>query len=176
MNYTFLPESERKNIARDYHIRVAIVGLFFLSLAFLVGVAALFPAYVHAMLEERLHLKDVATLNQTGGAEALSSAENDLSGSAALMSVLSGSIVPAPFSSTVEDIASERGAVEVSSFSLSRAASSTSIVIEGSAPTRAALLAFKDRLVALAPGISVNLPVSELARDTDIQFSIEITE
>jgi hypothetical protein len=177
MHYTFLPYHEQKEIRRDYRVRASIVSLFFLSLTLIVGIGSLFPAYIHASLEEGLHLRDVAALKQTSNAGVLAAAEKDLSGSTVIISALAGSVTPGPFSGVIADIVSARGNVEISSFAVTRAASSTlSIVIGGLAPTRDALLAFKGRLGALAPGISVTLPISELAHETNIQFSIQIVE
>jgi hypothetical protein len=177
MAYTFLPHSERSSLNREYHVRVAIVLLFFMSVALIVGVGALFPAYIHASFEEKLHLRDMAALKLTSDGSSLSTVEKNLSSSTDLMSLLAVSTTQQNFSTAISDIASARGNVKVSSFGVTRVASSTlSIVIGGLAPTRSALLAFKARLDSLAPGISVTLPVSELARDTDIQFSIQIVE
>jgi hypothetical protein len=177
MIYTFLPRSEQKDIKRDYRIRVAIVLLFFLSLAAVVGVGSLFPAYIHASLEENLRLRDAAALKKTSAAAGLAVAERTLSDSTTLMSLLSRSVSSGQFSAAIADIAYARGGVKVTSFSVVMEASSTlSIIIGGFAPTRVSLLSFKNRLDALAPGISVDLPVSELARDANIQFSIKIIE
>jgi hypothetical protein len=177
MNYTFLPHAEGRDIKRKYRIRAIVVLLFFISVSFVIGVGALFPAYIHATFEESLHLRDIATLKQTGDAGVLSAIEKDLSGSTALMSTLAVSMIPETFSTTISDIASVHGDVKVNSFSVTPAASSTlSIIVGGLAPTRASLLAFKARLSTLTPGISVTLPVSELASDANIQFSIQIVE
>ncbi len=176
MDYTFLPYTEEKDLKRKYRIRASIVLLFFLSVSGVIGIGSLFPAYIHASLEESVHLRDIAALKE-GGIDTLKTTEQDLSASTALMSDLAGSITPGPFSGVVASIASARGNVQINSFSLSRVTpASISIAIQGLAPTRSSLLSFKSRLDALAPGISVTLPVSELAHDTDIQFSIEITE
>lgn len=177
MHYTFLPYAEDRDIKRKYRVRVLIVLLFFLSVSLIIGVGALFPAYIHASFEESLHLRDIAALKQTNNANVLSAIGKDLSRNTAVMSVLSVSTMPDIFSTAISDISSVRGNIRVNSFSVTKAASSTlSIVIDGLAPTRSALLAFKGRLSALSPGIFVNLPVSELARDTNIQFSIQIVE
>ncbi len=177
MNYTFLPYSEQRDIKRDYRVRAAIVFLFFLSVAFMAGIASLFPAYIHASVEKGFHLRAVAALRQTSGAAALASAEQSLASSTALMSALSASVTPGPFSQAVEDIAAARGNMSLNSFEVSRSgASGLSISIQGFAPTRDSLIAFKGRLNDLSPGITVTLPVSELAKDANIPFSIQITE
>jgi hypothetical protein len=177
MYYTFLPSAEQKNIKREYRIRAAIVLLFFLSVALVVGVGSLFPAYIHASQEEASRLRDVAALKNADQTKALESTENSLTKSSALMSALASSTVPAPFSAAIAAIAAIRGPIVVTSFSFGQqSASSLVVIVEGNAGTRASLLSFKSRLLDLAPGVSVDLPISELARDNDIQFSMQVTE
>ncbi len=177
MNYTFLPYTEELSLKRKYRIRVLVVLLFFLSVACVIGIGSLFPAYIHASFEEGLHLRDIAALKNGGVVDTLKATEQDLSASTALMSNLSGSIVPGPFSGAIADITSVRGDIQIYSFTLSQSApGKLSIVVGGFAPTRSSLLAFKSRLTNMAPGVSVTLPVSELARDTNIQFYIQVTE
>jgi len=110
----------------------------------------------------------------------LESTENGLIKSSALMSALASSTVSAPFSAAIAAIAAiaaVRGPIVVTSFSTGQQSTSSLVVIvEGNAGTRASLLAFKSRLLDLAPGVSVDLPISELARDNNIQFSIQVTE
>jgi hypothetical protein len=177
MQYTFLPQVEENDIKRKYRVRVTIVSLFFLSISFIIGAGALFPAYIHASLEEEIHLSDISALRQTDATSVLSAAEKDLSGSSVLMSDLTGSTAPELFSEAIAKVASIHGDVYIKGFSLARIASSTvSVSIDGTAPTRVSLLSFKSRLETLTHGKPVELPISELAQDANISFSITITE
>jgi hypothetical protein len=93
------------------------------------------------------------------------------------MSVLASSTEPEQFSTAIAAIAAIRGPVSITSFAVEQPSSSVIVVtVQGQAPTRDALLAFKDRLAGIAPGASVDLPISELARDSNIQFSVQVTE
>jgi hypothetical protein len=177
MDYTFLPYNEQRAIKREYRVRAAIVLLFFLSVAIIVGVGSLFPAYIHASQEEASRLRDVAALKNADETKALESTEKDLEESTILMSNLASSTETGPFSEAIATIAAIRGPVAITSFAVEQPSPSiVSIIIQGQAPTRDALLAFKNRLDGLAPGTSVDLPISELARDSDIQFSVQVTE
>lgn len=177
MDYTFLPFNEQKDIKREYRIRAAIVLLFFLSTALIIGVGAMFPAYMRALSEKNLYIRAAAALKDSDQASVLESTEKDLMKSSAILSVLASSTEPEPFSSAIAAIAESRGPVVITSFALEKQPPSALVVtLQGQAPTRDALLAWKDRLADLAPGVSVDLPISELARDTDIQFSVQVTE
>ena len=108
---------------------------------------------------------------------ALESTEKDLEKSTILMSVLASSTEPEQFSTAIAAIAAIRGPVSITSFAVEQPSPSViAVTVQGQAPTRDALLAFKDRLAGIAPGASVDLPISELARDSNIQFSVQVTE
>jgi hypothetical protein len=177
MDYTFLPYNEQRAIKREYRIRATIVLLFFLSVAIIVGVGSLFPTYIRASREESARINDVTALKKTNEIMALESTEKDLEKSTILMSVLASSTEPEQFSTAIAAIAAIRGPVSITSFAVEQPSSSVIVVtVQGQAPTRDALLAFKDRLAGIAPGASVDLPISELARDSNIQFSVQVTE
>ena len=80
------------------------------------------------------------------------------------------------FSSIVEDVVSHRtDGVVITSLSLSHVPNTTnqsSIAISGNALTRDNLVAFERSLEADPQFTKVVLPVSNLARDTDINFNI----
>ena len=49
------------------------------------------------------------------------------------------------------------------------------MVVQGIAPTREALVSYKNRLEGLTIGNKVELPISELAKSKDIRFSLRFT-
>ena len=177
MNYTFLPKSEQSSLKREYRIRALTVLLFFISVGFLVGVASLFPAYIYASFEERISLKQVADLQKTSDDIIITSVQKQLSQSSTLLNTVSSSIDASVFSSTVSSIVAIRGNVKLTSFALEHPSGNTmTVVISGMADTRDDLLAFKARLQGLSQKISVDLPLSTLAQEAKIPFSIQINE
>ena len=177
MNYTFLLDSEKKGLKREYRTRALIVFLFFISVGFIVGICSLFPAYIYASLEESVHLNQVADLKQTEDSVKAAAVEKQLSASSVILNKVYDSINSSIYYKTINSIVAVRGNIRLNSFTMEVPnANSVVIVISGLAPTRNDLLAFKSRLQILAPKISVDLPLSTLAQDSKISFSIQINE
>ncbi len=177
MSYTFLPLPEQQGIKREYRLRVLIVFLFFLSIALIVGVGSLFPAYIYSVLAERLHLEQVAAFKKSVDAVSIATTQKQLGQSSALATSLAGYIQPSPFSQAIESIVGVKGAIMLHSLSFEYVAPSTmKVTLTGIAPTRADLLAFKSRLNGVAKKVTVDLPISALTRDANIDFSILVTE
>ena len=177
MHHTLLPIPERKALRLEYRIRALIVLCFMASLAGLIGIAALFPAFMRASAEERTQLDTVASLQKDKKDSGVSQIEAELSADNVLLKGIAGAPDERRLSSIIASLVSARGSLTMSSISVSRlTGNGFSIVIQGISPTRDDLVAFKGRLEAMAPGNKVVLPVSELAKNTDVQFSIQLTE
>jgi hypothetical protein len=177
MNYTFLPYIGQKNIKREYHLRVVIVFMFFFSIALVVGVGSLFPAYIYATVEERLHLDQVAAFKRNIDSSAFASTQEQLSTSAHLLTALDPYVTPSPFYSTVDTIVGMKGSIQLTSIAIDYSKTGQiNVSLSGIAPTRDSLLSFKDRLSNISPKTQVNLPISALTKDTDITFSLQVIE
>ena len=80
------------------------------------------------------------------------------------------------YSYLVKSIVGERDSVKISSIVSARTSTTTvTTFVQGTASTREVLLAFKSRLQAAIPGNVVDLPISQLAKSTNIQFSLSVT-
>ncbi len=177
MRHTLLPLPERIALRREYYIRDLIVLFFMLSLAILVGVASLFPAFMKAEIEKN-QIKNTATtsIKDTKDSE-LKSIQSNMVKSMALLESLSEEKQPAKLSALVAGLISMRGDLKFSAISATKISSSTlAMTIQGLAPTRNSLLLFKKNFEVAMPGNKVDLPVSELAKSANIQFSIQLAE
>jgi hypothetical protein len=177
MSYTFLPSNEHEKMKREYRARVLIVLLFFAAMSIIVGVVSLFPSYIYATLEEQFHLRQVAMIQKGVDAHAVTAIQRELSGNSALVNALSSNIEPDIFSTAIAEVSSVRGDVSIDSIAVERPSdSSATIVVSGIAPQRADLLAFEARLEDMSPKTTVNLPVSVLAQDSNVSFSLQIQQ
>ena len=177
MSYTFLPYPEQQKIRKEYRNRVVIVLFFFVSISLVIGVGSLFPAYISAALSERLHLDQVAAFKKTTDALAIATTQKQLAFSQTVLDAVSNTIQPDLFSSAISSIVAIRGNVKLNSFTVEHSSASvTTIVVNGIAATRQDLLDLKDRIQKSPGTVSVDLPVSILAQDRNISFSIQITE
>jgi len=177
MQHTLLPIQERKTLRHEYRLRVAIVLCFMLSFAGLIGIGSLLPSYIAMSAKERTELDAVAALKKQKDTSGIGDIEGTLKADSALLNSASPLVQGTLPSAVVESVVSARGPVLLTSLMVaSTDGSSFDVSIQGKAPDRSSLLAFQNRLEALAPGNKAVLPISELAKNSDIPFSIELTE
>ncbi len=174
--YTFLPRIDQQKMRREYRIRAFIVFIFFIAVAIIIGVTSLFPAYVYSTLEEKMHLGQVATIQKSTDIAAVNTIQRQLSTSKNIVDAVNSTVQTVDYSAAIKSVVAIRGTIQINSISVENPANSLSITISGIAPTRVDLLAFKNRLQALTPQTTVNLPISILAEDKNVPFSIQITE
>ncbi len=175
MRHTFLPNSERTQIYREYSVRVVAIFSVAIAVAVAVGAAALFPAFMRASTVERSALDAIAA-GKAGSPSDAQVMQDELSADGKLLAALSGSRSASRLSNALRQIALVRSRVSLSAISVARAdAGSVDAVLQGTAPTRDELLSFKARLEGIAPGAVVDLPLSQLAQSTDISFSLHLT-
>ena len=161
---------------RDYFVRLLIVLCFLLSLSALIGAAALFPAYLSARNLEQSEQGTVSEINSSKEAQNRAAIDAKLRSDQAVVTRLLGNANNYRASGAVQTIVGERGAVTLTSFAFTALGTSTAIaVLQGQALTRDELLAFKARLLTAFPQSTVDLPLSELAKQKDIEFSMKIT-
>lgn len=174
MYHTLLPLDQRNALRREYRVRAAIVFLFMISVAFIIGVVALFPAYFKVLDEEKSALTELASATGSSGKSGLSDLEKNVSKDQALLGSLSDGLSDPRASLLIEKLVGVRGEIKLRGFSVADiASSSATITIQGNAPTRDSLQSFQKRLEVLS-GKKISLPVSELAKSSNIDFSLQV--
>ena len=160
-----------------YLVRLAVVGLFLFSLAGLIGVVSLFPAYISIYTEEHIQTKLGATLKNDKEVANTTKLQNELQEDNRIIHTIAIGIATTTYpSQLIEKIAALRGQVRVNSITLGDTATTTvEIVVEGNSPTREALVTFENRLRNLAVGNKVDFPISSFAKSKDIPFSLKLT-
>ncbi len=162
---------------REYYSRVAVVSVCVLAVAVAVGAIALLPADIRARGADKIAVQAATAAKKNNDLSNLDRAEKDLGRGNDLLAALGAGTDEARFSGVVRSIVSIYSPILVSSFNISRDGSSTiDVVLQGIAPTRDDLLAFKSRLEALTPGASTELPIATLAKNVNVPFTIRLTE
>lgn len=170
---TFLPKPARHAVRRRYAARVAAA----LALALGVGVAAHGVALVPAIVEGR---RAIASLQERADALRASAETREYAEAAAEAAALrrdarAASIALDPALSAAADgvIRAVPGDVSVASFAFDREGTSTVVAtVQGVAATRDALLLYRSNLEA-TPGVTaVDVPVGDLARETEAPFTV----
>lgn len=176
MRHSFLPIPEQTILKRVYRVHVVIVALFLLSVVGLIGLGSLFPAFISAYTEEHMQLDTVASLKESKDTSESSKIQKELQADGAKITVLGQVATTVRPSAVIARVVEVRGTVRISSIILSDVSSTTAVIVmQGVAPTRESLVAFKTRLEALSPGNKADLPISGFARSKDLPFSIKVT-
>lgn len=176
MHYTLLPDKEHVAIHLEYRTRAAIVFCFVMAVAGLIGVGTLLPAYISSTVTEKDQQKTLSSID-TANDGAIVAMKSELVSDAALVASVNQYIAGPEFSNILNDLIAVRGPVKFSSLVLDRVGTSTiTVMIQGIAPTRDALIALRGRLQTVKAGNIVDLPISELTKSTSVQFSLKVTE
>ena len=179
MRHTLLPDSELKRVNEEYHIRAITLACLMLASAGFIGIVALFPAYIDATLAEQTEI-NVVTSQSTPEDKVLTDIRKELGSDSVLVSALTPYTKEPVLMNVISGVLNVRGTTKITSVSLSRAASSSIvIIIQGVAAKREDLLTFKNNLQNLDvlgknSDNSVNLPVEELKQSTNISFSLQL--
>ncbi|MFA6295618.1 MAG: hypothetical protein WC666_04375 [Candidatus Paceibacterota bacterium] len=178
MRHTLLPLKERVSLRREYRVRALVVLLFMLSISCLIGIVALIPGFIRTYSEEVAVMNMVSSLKTEKDNAGLSSLENDFVLSKKLLSYFDNKGIPDfKTSAIINGIISIKDNLRLTSIAVTRGSTTTvSVVIQGVAPTRNSLLAFKTRFESAIPGNKVDLPVSQLSKSSNLQFSLKLTQ
>jgi hypothetical protein len=147
-----------------------------LSIAGVIGIVSLLPAFVHATLEERSAERVLAPLRLASDTGSTTETTVEVSRQANMLAIFNDSSGgKTDYSYIVKSIVGVRGVINIYSIAVSRTSTSTIVAfVQGTAANREALLAFKGRLESAVLGNKVDLPVSQLAKSSNIQFSLSV--
>lgn len=169
-----IPPSAHTQVKREYWIRVISVWLVLIGTAFLIVALLNLPVYVLVRSQLSSYLQEY---NQASDeSESFKASEFEIQKSNEIAKLLAKADSVTPFSTIITELeALTSSGVKISDFSLSRQNGEiSSISINGQASSRLALTQFKDAVEASPLFESVTLPLSNLAKDKDISFSITI--
>lgn len=172
--FTLLPEHHKKKLWKLYRIRLASVICLFLTAIFLIGIGLLFPSYISLdlnmstlesetkILEDKIKSKNdkglIETLDKIKVTLLLAKPEetNILNSVKIILSIM-------PRGISINNINYTRGQNAPSS-----------LTISGIASERGDLITFTKQLQKEISFTSVALPVSNLAKQTNVPFSLTI--
>lgn len=174
--YTLLPEPERKALRKEYRVRLLVVTLFFLGCMGCIGVAAFFPSYIMTTSLDGTTKQEEKRLAELKSQSTRESIEIELASVNQLVGIFTEGDVNMPLTEFVDSFLEVlTPGIKLASFDVVRTGTSTAnIFMSGVAGTRDALVELK-RAIERERGFSkIELPVSDLAKSKDIQFSINI--
>jgi hypothetical protein len=169
-----IPPAAKKRLKFEYWTRVMSVWLLIWAVALVVGASLLFPTYVLIGSQINVFAESAALAS-----EKVSSYENVsktlVQSSQQASFILNESDLP-EISKYIDLLKSLEGSdITIDRIDVNRDGTVLQpIRVTGEADSRQALASFRDRLVAEAVVSEVDLPISNLAQDREILFSISI--
>lgn len=169
-----IPPAAKKRLKFEYGIRVISVWLFIWSVAFLIGASLLFPTYVliGSQISVFTESAEIASENVTSY-ENVSQALVQSSLQARL--ALDEANLPAisKYLSLFKSL--ETSEIAIERISIRRDESGIQpIQLVGEADNRQALANFRDAIVSKDEVLEVDLPINNLAQDSEISFSLTV--
>lgn len=170
-----IPPSAQKQVKHEYWIRVLTMWMLLAGTSFVLCIFFFIPAYV--LVQNQLESFSAQFKEADTNSESLKSSETAIVQANAISSLLSQSEDVTSFATVIAEIEkAKNGDILLFDFSMTRAdAVFTSITVSGTASSRATLSTFRDSLDSNILFEKVDLPLSSLAKDKDIPFTITIT-
>lgn len=169
-----IPTHARHYVKVEYWVRVISVWLLLFAVAFLIIASLLIPSLVLIRAQLAAYSGTYQTASEKN--DVYQGLEKSVSTANGIASELVHIKSEALFSKLIVDLESVAlDKVSIDSVSLSREDDAVeSIRVSGGAISRAALVDFRDSLEAHSSFDSVNLPLSNLAKDKDVSFNVVI--
>jgi hypothetical protein len=179
IHYTLLPEIEIRRLKREYRTRLAISFLFFVSCAILVGVGSLIPAYIYSYSEEKTLIDKIAILQKSREESGADPLIKELKSDNEIIKIIKNNKETYALSKVVSQIIGHKPkGLTINSFNMvskPNATSSIALIIQGKSATREALIQLKNSLESDPLILNVDLPVSDLAKNKDIVYTIKLS-
>lgn len=171
-----LPQKEKNLHVSEYRMRFALVSVAFVCTLLVIALIGLLPTYAikRSMTTELLKEQDAAKVANTQAM--IEEAEAKAADNEALADILEGRVTllanPLTPSLIIDKVLEKAGASVVVVRSISIV--DTSIDIRGIASTRDELIAFHQRLKAEADFKNASLPIGDIAKSVNPEFTIRI--
>jgi len=174
--FKLLTEEGGRKVAREYAVRRAICLLLALVLVLTVGNIGLLPSYVlsNARQNEALERTRIMSNSEEGGSDA--SLQVWLGETNHKLQVLSPALDtdrPSDFIKTILD--QKAAGITITGFLWVRAKDKIALSVNGVAASRQSLVTFENRINSSKYFSEVALPISNLAKDRDIDFQIKFS-
>ncbi len=169
-----LPLKERKHFEREYLLRLVILVLLFFLLSTIFGVILLLPSYFVSSLKEETITRQSELLDKAIESRGQNTSVASFTATKNKIQQLTEVQKQVPQTELIHTVVKNLSPqVTVDAFYYTNG-SASQLRITGRSDSRVGLIEFADRLRAESLFNSVDLPVSSLARDSNIVFSITL--
>ncbi|CAN5145635.1 hypothetical protein BH11PAT3_BH11PAT3_0910 [soil metagenome] len=173
--FKLLTDEARQKVSEEYAMRRGVVTLLGVSAVLVVGIVALIPSYV--ISDSRIRVAEARTdalKNSTTG-EKREELVSWLSVTNKKLKILSpGSQTSTPYEYFIKVVNSKPAGIKIVEMEWLKTDTNTQLVIRGSANDRQSLLDFESKLNETNVFSKAVLPVSNFAKDKDIDFELKL--
>lgn len=174
--FNLLPQEEKIKIMHEYTYRVIVIFLTFLFFSFVAAAVFLLPSYVSSSFKKadlELQVSTAETNSKQNGTDLLR-AELKLANQ--ILKDLRE--VPPSFYTDINDVITHKNSgIKIRDISLRKDEGNPyRLIVSGIAQRRANLTSFAQNLEKLNRFSEVNLPVSNFAKESNIEFQITLIE
>lgn len=170
--FTLLAEQQKKNLYKQYRLRLLIVSMLLLCVVLLISIGLLLPSHIILTIEKRALLEEKRgqdTMIKTEGSKDL---QNTLAGIKDMLDMVAPDR-SAVFESLKVMMSNRPPGVTFSSISYERGVNGpSSMTVGGNAITRTALLEFSKSLEKQKIWSDISLPIANLAKESKLTFSL----
>jgi Tfp pilus assembly protein PilN len=168
-----LPQNEKLLIEKEYRLRLKTIGVVFVLVALIVGIVFLLPSYVLSIYREGAAAQVAKDGVQSSKHEKITKEVQDLK---IVLGVLAPDAIKASPTDIVTLITKHISAdIKVTSISYISDKTGFKVTVRGLAKSRQSLATYTQDLEGEQLIDKVNLPVSNFAKDSNINFTLDFT-
>lgn len=170
-----IPQFAKKKITHEYWLRVVTAWFFLWGLSLLIAITLLFPAYIFTTTQLNVNAESARSAEESVADFENLSKELEKASLQAQYVIENSRLTRAhQYINLFESL--EGDSISVAEVNFVKDTKGVQpISLKGTAVDRESLAAFRDRLLAEEAVSQVDLPISNLAKDKDIDFSITVT-
>lgn len=169
-----IPPEGHRVLKREYALRVGSTFLLLMSVILMFLSVAHIPTYV--LVKAQINSYMLEASGAAGDAIDWDSVEKEVATTNSILAQMSAAPQTALVSAAIQEIErrAQEGIIFKTFYTQDVDGVVTEIQVQGVAPTRAALAAFKAALESSDMFVSAEVPISDLARDVNLPFAITV--
>ncbi len=175
--FNLLPDSFKEDLRKEYKLRRYIIILLFISFVQLSSLVFLFPSWATSSYKEEAITAEVEKMNQAdnvSNSNSIRSSIRSLNKDLSLFDSYLKYTKAMPFFDVI--LSKKTSSIRITNMTYSSVSTSTATInLQGFSSTRDSLVNFKKNLDDSKAFINVDLPISNYAKDKDINFSMSLT-
>lgn len=175
--FNLLPENLRKSIVSEYRLRLVVIVIVFIILIQVSFLVFLFPSWLVSFYKEKEFSLQSDEVNKSLSTLDISSTTSFIKSFNTKLGIINDSLDYPKFVPVMDEVLSKKPtSIRISGIYYSvNSANSSVLTLEGIGDTRESLVSFSESLRSVKNFKKVDLPISNLAKDKNIDFTISVT-